>query len=246
MINRRLLTSGLLASLATGLSACGGGSPLGGNKPSGRAKAGQDDWKKSFSNSNYTGTDPATRKKRTSPATVAELMEPSPLKEMTLGRADAKVTMIEYFSPTCPICHAFHQKTWPTFKRTYVDSGKVLYIAREFPIGHASGNAALAIRCDESLYFQLLNAYLAQQGRWVSQEVRLGAIHSIAAPYGLTRAKFDTCLANQALIKGITDVKQRGRDLGVIGTPTFFINGKQLRGALTMAILRAEIDPLLV
>ena len=165
-------------------------------------------------------------------------MAPGPLKEMTLGSKNAKVTMIEYFSPTCPVCHAFHKKTWPTFKRSYIDTGKVYFIAREFPIGHASGNAAIAIRCDESRFFRLLNAYLLQQRRWVSQEVRLDKIYAIARPHGLTQAKFNACLADKTLVENMRLIKERGRDLGVIGTPTFFINGKQLRGALTMAQLQ--------
>jgi protein-disulfide isomerase len=242
MINRRIVTSGLLASLATGLGSCGGSVSLETPPPGGKSKKKQ--WQP-FS-SGYSGDGPITRARRTTPATVAELMEPGPLKEMTLGRASAKVTVIEYFSLTCPVCHAFHKNTWPAFKKKYIDSGKIFFIAREFPIGRSSGNASIAIRCDEDNYFKLLNLYLAQQRRWVSQDVRLDAIHKIAAPYGLTRAKFDTCLANQALIDGINKVKQRGRDLGVIGTPTFFINGKQLRGAMTMDRLSAEIDPYLV
>ncbi len=242
MINRRILTSGLLASLATGLGSCGGGPDLGGGTSSANGK--KDDWKKSF------GQNPANdsldiRQPRTAPATVAELMEPGKLKEMTLGNPAAKVTIIEYFSLTCPVCHKFHKDTWPAFKRQYIDTGKVYFIARDFPIGRSSGNAAIALRCDEGNFFKLLNLYLAQQRRWVSQEVRLDAIHAIAAPLGLTRTKFDSCLANQDIINGIKEAKQRGRDLGVIGTPTFFINGKQLRGAITLAKLSAEIDPLL-
>ena len=242
MINRRIVTSGLLASLATGLGSCGGGMSTGGVSPG--KNTGDEDWKRSFSGA-YSPNDPAIRARRTTPATVAELMETGSLKEMTLGKPDAKVTVIEYFSLTCPVCRKFHKETWPAFKRQYIDSGKVFFIARDFPIGRSAGNAAIAIRCDESNYFKLLNLYLAQQGRWVSQNVRLDAIHKIAAPVGLTRAKFDSCLANQDIINGIKEAKQRGRDLGVIGTPTFFINGKQLRGAITMAKLSAEIDPLL-
>ena len=244
MINRRIVTSGLLAGLATGLGSCGGGLNLGSGTPGTGSADGKKKWKP-FGNQ-YSSDSSNTRVQRTTPATIKELMVPGPLKEMTLGQPGAKVTMIEYFSLTCPVCHAFHRDTWPTFKQRYIDSGKVFFIAREFPIGRSSGNATIAIRCDEGNYFKLLNLYLAQQKRWVSQNVRLDAIHAIAAPHGLTRAKFDSCLANQTIINGVKEVKQRARDLGVIGTPTFFINGKQLRGAMTMARLSAEIDPLLV
>ncbi len=246
MINRRRLTSGLLASVATGLTSCGGGLPAGPDSANtGFATRNKKaDWKQSFGNS-YTSSGVNVRKKRTSPPTIAELMQPGPLKEMSLGRADARVTVIEYFSPTCPVCHRFHKATWPSFKRRYIDTGKVRFIAREFPIGHSSGNAAVIIRCNESKYFQLMNAYLLQQSRWVSLEVRLDKIYSIAAPFGISQAKFNACLADKQLVANMKQIKERGRDLGVIGTPTFFINGKQLRGALTMAQLQAEIDPLL-
>jgi protein-disulfide isomerase len=90
-----------------------------------------------------------------------------------------------------------------------------------------------------------MNTLIAEQSRWVSQEVRLDAIYSVVAPTGLARDRFNQCLADQKLIDGITAVKERGRELGVIGTPTFFINGKQMRGALTLAELAAAIDPLL-
>ncbi|MCF6200095.1 MAG: DsbA family protein [Hyphomicrobiaceae bacterium] len=241
MINRRLMTRGLLASLASSLTSCGGLSS-GTDAPSSPTK--KKSWSQGFGN-NYTSTGPNVRERRTSPATVAELMAPGPLKEMSLGNKSAKVTMIEYFSPTCPVCHAFHKKTWPTFKKRYIDTGKVHFIAREFPIGRSSGNAAIAIRCHEKKFFPLMNAYLLQQRRWVSLEVRLDKIYAIARPYGLTQAKLNACLADKTLVENMRLIKERGRDLGVIGTPTFFINGKQLRGALTMAQLQAEIDPLL-
>ena len=244
MINRRFVTQGLLASLATGLSSCGGGLMSGGSGPA-AGDGGTKSWSQGFGNQ-YGDSGVNVRKKRTTPATVAELMAPGPMKEMALGNPSAKVTMIEYFSPTCPVCHRFHKATFPTFKRRYIDTGKVHFIARPFPIGHSSGNAAVIIRCDESKFFKLMQAYLLQQSRWVSLEVRLDKIYAIAAPYGMSRDKFNACLADKTLVANMKKIKERGRDLGVIGTPTFFINGKQLRGALTMAQLQAEIDPLLV
>jgi len=248
MINRRQLTSGLLsglglkslglASLGLTLTGCGGVALSQGSD----AKKG---WKSPFAN-DYAKLDDHRTNNRTTPATVEELMQPGVLPERTLGDKNAKVTVIEYFSLTCPVCHAFHQKTWPAFRRKYINTGKIYFIAREFPIGHASGHASLALRCiDERRYFKLLNRFLAEQRLWVSQEVRLDAIAKVAAPVGLKRSKFNACLADKALVANINKAKQRGRELGVIGTPTFFINGKQLRGALTLQQISAEIDPLL-
>ena len=180
------------------------------------------------------------------PPTRAELMKPGPLWENSLGRADAKVTIIEYASHTCPYCRAFHARTFPKFRRAYIDTGKVYFILREFPIGHSSGTAAIVNKCaPKGKYFQLFHEFMARQGEWVSQEVRTDRIFRIGRLVGLTNAQMNACLKDEKLVAGLRAVKQRGREYGVAGTPTFFINGEKVRGVLTMADLRARIDPLL-
>ena len=74
-------------------------------------------------------------------------MQPGELPEMALGRADAPVTIVQYASMTCPYCRQFQRETFPVLKREYIDTGKVRYILREFPIGHQSGLATIALRC---------------------------------------------------------------------------------------------------
>jgi len=163
---------------------------------------------------------------------------------MSLGNPGAKVTVIEYFSLTCPVCHRFHQNVWPAFKKRYIDSGKIYFIAREFPIGHTSGHASIALRCvDKKQFFPLMRHFLLEQKRWVSLQVRLDAIQRVAAPYGLSMASFNACIADKKLVGEIRKIKQRGRFLVVIGTPTFFINGRQLRGNVSLAEISAVIDP---
>ncbi|MBI1383510.1 MAG: thioredoxin domain-containing protein [Rhizobiales bacterium] len=186
------------------------------------------------------------RPDRIAEPTVADVMTAGPLGEITLGRSDAPVTLVEYASLTCPHCRAFHQQTWPAFKRAYVDTGKVHYILREFPIGRSSGNAWLVARCagGERTY-RLFEHFLANQSRWVSQEVRLDAIFAVAREVGMTRAEFDACLTDQKTIAAINWVKEHGRRLGVIGTPTFFIGAEQFRTVPTIEELRSRIDPLL-
>jgi protein-disulfide isomerase len=61
----------------------------------------------------------------------------------------------------------------------------------------------------------------------------------------LTAAEFDSCRQNQGMISALNQVKDRGRELGVIGTPNFFINGKLVKKALDLAELREIIDPLI-
>ncbi|MBX9864504.1 MAG: DsbA family protein [Hyphomicrobium sp.] len=177
---------------------------------------------------------------------VAEIMAPGTLPEMTLGRADAPVTIIQYQSLTCPHCRAFHRDTFPEFERTYIKTGKVRFIMREFPIGKQSGQATIALRCaPPDKYFALYGKFMEQQASWVSQEVRLDPIFAVAKQVGMTRAQFDACYQNQAMIEGLKWVKDRGRTLGIIGTPNFFVAGKLVKKTLTMADIRELVDPLL-
>lgn len=173
-----------------------------------------------------------------------ELMQPGPLGERALGNPNAPVTVIEYVSLTCPHCAAFQRDVFPRVKRDYIDTGKIRFIVREFPIGRSAGNAAIANRCaPEDKYFTLLSNLLARQPEWVSQEVRLDAIYGVAKSVGMSRETFDKCLANQSMIDGLNEVKQRGRKFGVIGTPTFFANGRKAQGATTYEEFKALVDP---
>ena len=172
-----------------------------------------------------------------------ELFAPGPLGDRVLGKATAPVTVIEYVSLTCPHCANFEKTLFPRMKKEFIDTGKVRYIVREFPIGHMSGAAAIVNRCaPEDKYFFLLNQFLTRQPEWVSQEVRPDAIYSVAKASGMTRETFDKCLSNQVIIDGLTEVKQRGRQFGVIGTPTFFINGRKAQGEVTFDEIKAMIE----
>lgn len=179
--------------------------------------------------------------------TLKEVLAPDPdVAEMALGRADAPVTVIKYMSLTCPHCRAFHRDVFPQLKREYIDTGKVRFVLREFPIGKTSGTATIALRCARpEKYFALYGKYLEQQASWVSQEVRLDAIFAVAQQVGMTRPEFDSCMQNQAMIGALKRVKDRGRTLGIIGTPNFFIQNQRVKSTLTMADLRGKIDPLL-
>jgi protein-disulfide isomerase len=173
-----------------------------------------------------------------------QMLEPGPLGEREYGNRNALVTIIEYVSLTCPHCRNYHAKVFPKVKRAYIDTGKVRYIIREFPIGHTAGKAAIITRCvPKDKYLPLVTAFLARQPEWVSQEVRPDALYKVAKSSGISRAEFDKCLSNQAIIDGLTEVKQRGRKYGVIGTPTLFINGKKAQGEVTFEEVKALIEP---
>ena len=181
--------------------------------------------------------------------TLADVLAPSGLPEIAYGRADAPVTIVEYASLSCPFCKRFHAEVYPVLKRDYIDTGKVRYILREFPIGRTSGQGNVALRChaggNPDKYLELYGRFLAEQATWVSQDVRPEAIHAVAVKAGLTREAFDACRNDVSLIEGLKSVKDRGRKLGIIGTPNFFIQDKLIKKAVGIEELRAAIDPLL-
>jgi protein-disulfide isomerase len=174
---------------------------------------------------------------------LAEVMQTGTLPDMAWGRADAPVTVIKYASLTCPYCRRFHLETFPQFKREYVDSGKVRFVIREFPIGKSSGTATIALRCaGPDKYLDLYGKFLTQQAAWVAQEVRTDAIYKVAAQVGMTRAQFDACLQNQGMIDGLKWVKERGRKLGIVGTPNFFVQGRLVKSTLGAQELRELVE----
>jgi len=190
-------------------------------------------------------TPPGGRKVIETP-TLADVLQTGTLPEMAFGRADAPVTIVQYASLTCPYCRRFHKETFPRLRKEFIDTGKVRYILREFPIGKASGAATIALRCAKpQKYLELYGKFLEQQPSWVSQEVRLDPIFKVASQVGMTRQQFDACRENQSMIDGLKWVKERGRKLGVIGTPNFFVGSELVKKVLTIEEIRAMVEPLI-
>lgn len=178
--------------------------------------------------------------------TLADIFAPGPLPEMSWGRTDAPVTIVEYASLTCPHCKRFHEEIFPRVKRELIDTGKVRFVLREFPIGKTSGAATIALRCaPPEKYLDLYGRFMRQQAKWVAQEVRLDPIFEVASEVGMTRAQFDACRENQAMIEGLKWVKDRGRKLGIIGTPNFFVGTRLVKSVLTFEEIKALTEPAL-
>lgn len=178
-----------------------------------------------------------------------ELMAPGALPEMIMGDPKAKVTVIEYASMTCPHCAHFAETTFPEFKKRYVDTGKVRYIFREFPLDQLAAAAFMLARCasetDSSKYFTMIDTMFRQQRVW-AVEKPLPPLMTIAKQAGFTEATFNACLQNQKLLDGIEAVRTRGVDkFKVQSTPSFFINGTLTAGAMTIDEMAKQIDPLL-
>lgn len=179
---------------------------------------------------------------------VEELMKPSPLGELELGPADAKVTVVEYASMTCGHCAHFTNEIWPEFKKKYVDTNKVHYIFRDFPLDNLAAAAAMLARCaGHDKTFPLIEVLFEKQAEWAFGEGNpVPRLFKIAKQAGFTQESFDKCLTDQKLLDEITAERKRAAEvLGVNATPTFFINGKRLQGAPTMENFDKMIEPLL-
>ena len=177
---------------------------------------------------------------------MAELMAPGPLGDHSLGSANAPVTIIEYASLTCPHCAHFHETTYPELKRKYIDTGKVRFIFREFPLDPLAAAGSMLARCaGKDKYFPLIETLFSQQKDWVVQKP-LQPMLGIAKQAGFTQQSFDECLANQEMLTGIEETRTRASTkLGVTSTPTFFINGKIIRGGMTPEELDKQLAPYL-
>ena len=177
---------------------------------------------------------------------AAELMEPGPLGEQAVGNANAPVTIIEYASMTCPHCAQFHEQVYPELKKKYVDTGKVRFIFREFPLDPLAAAGSMLARCaGKDKYFPMIEALFAQQKDWAVQKP-LQPLFAIARQAGFTQQSFDECLANQEVLSGIEETRKRATEkFKVTSTPTFFINGKLFRGVLTMDELDKQVAPYL-
>ena len=137
-------------------------------------------------------------------------MQPGPLGDMALGDEKAPVTIIEYASMTCPHCAQFHATTYPELKKRYIDTGKVRFIFREFPLDQLALAAFLLARCaGPDKYFPMIETLFQLQKEWVIQKP-LGPLLAIAKQAGMSEQAFNECLQDKKLIDGIEEVRQQG------------------------------------
>lgn len=180
------------------------------------------------------------------PVDLAKLMAPGALPEQALGNPEATVTVIEYASLTCPHCGRFYKETFPAFKEKYVDTGKVHFIYRDYPLDPLALAGSMLARCgNEGTYFEVIDTLFLAQDDWTRAEKPADALATLLAPYGITADTMKTCLDDKKLVEGVVEIAKTGNELGVNGTPSFFINGEMQSGGMTISELSARIDALL-
>lgn len=179
---------------------------------------------------------------------VEKLMEAGPLPDQALGSDQAPVTLVEYASLSCSHCADFHSKVFPGLKEKYIETGKVRYVLREFPLNNEAFAAAALARCvGDDKFFPFVDALFTTQQNWFCQDCDTEAgLKKLWKQAGFGEDKFKQCLdpkTNKAKLDAILEIRKRGaEDFGVSSTPTFFVNGKTVAGVTSLEDLEKAME----
>lgn len=190
----------------------------------------------------------AQRKQGPAEVPVEELMKAGDLPDLVLGPENAKVTIVEYASMTCGHCKHFHDTAYPELKKKYIDTGKVRFIFREFPLDARAFAASMLARCaGPEKALPLIDVLFDKQQDWAYVEGNpTPKLFELAKQAGFTQESFDKCLTDQKLLDQLTAIHTKANEVfGVSATPTFFINGKRLQAAPNIEEFDKVLEPLL-
>jgi protein-disulfide isomerase len=168
-----------------------------------------------------------------------------------LGKADAPVTMVEFTDYECPFCRAFHNASFEQIKRKYIDTGKVRYVSRDYPLPfHPRAlPAAKVARCagEQGKFWEMRHAL-------ITNALDTETMVKLAGDMKLDQKKLQACIADERVSKALeTDIADAENTAGVSGTPTFVIGrsggdtvlGEKVVGAQPLPQFEARIEALL-
>jgi len=169
-----------------------------------------------------------------------------------VGSANAPLTLIEYTDYQCPYCRQFHTATYEQLKKNYIDTGKLRFISRDFPLDmHDNApRAALAARCagDQGKFWELRHVMIVN-----ANQLQMSNLLTYAADLKLDVDKFGACVTSEKYQADVARDVAEGRAAGVSGTPTFVlgrikdgsINGERIVGAQPYATFDAKLRSLM-
>jgi protein-disulfide isomerase len=160
------------------------------------------------------------------------------------GDKNAPVTIVEFSDYECPFCARFYADAYQQIKSVYIDTGKVKFVYRDFPLSfHQNAKkAAEAAECagEQGMYFEMHDK-LFENG--VSEGV--DSYKKYAMEIGLDQEQFDSCLDSGAMASEVQKDFMDGQKAGVKGTPAFIINGELISGAQPFSVFQETIDSFL-
>ena len=172
----------------------------------------------------------------------------------TLGNPKAAITLLEYAAPMCPHCAHFTAEEFPILKREFIDTGRIFYIFRVFPLGAPDGAVEAVARClPAERYFPYMEMMFREQKQWDPDGYQIAdveaAIVGLAGREGLSPEKAKACINDSAQQERINQSAQDAQlRYQVEGTPTFVMNGQVVNlpaGQKTIDVLRLRINSLL-
>lgn len=161
--------------------------------------------------------------------------------DLVIGQADAPVTIIEYASLTCGHCANFHNEIYPQLKENYIDTGKVRFVFRHFPLNLPAVKGAVLIEClPRDKQEKFLKVLFKTYDKWgFSQDFNV-QLKNIARVGGVSVDTFDACMENKALEDEVLAGRLAGSNvLKVESTPTIFLNGEKVQDRSYEALSKA-------
>ena len=169
------------------------------------------------------------------------------LKEKKMGLESANIEIIEFASLTCGHCAKFHNEVFPKIKEEFIDTGKVSFIYKDFPLDKFALKASVIARCSgEKKFFSFLKVLYSKQKDWTRTDDPFRSLLKIAKLGGLKNDEIKVCVGNKSIEDGI--LKQRlnaSKKFDIKATPTLYINGKKYDGDLTFEALKLKINTIL-
>lgn len=168
--------------------------------------------------------------------------------DMVYGSPDAKVTVIQYSSPTCPHCAVYNKNVFPELKKNYIDSGKVRYVIREFIANKQDLDAVILARCagTPQRFLTFMNVLYDRQSGWAFNKKYREILTNIGQVGGISAEKYAKCLSDKEEVREVLNSsKLLSSRKDFEGTPVFYIDGKKYKGAYSEEGLSAKLDKLL-
>jgi protein-disulfide isomerase len=162
---------------------------------------------------------------------VDDLFKPKYLSDFVYGNENAPITVLEYYSLSCPHCSYFYASIFPSLKKEYIDTGKVKWIKRSYAIDYASIKGTMLIECvDKDRRESYLRILLSKQSNWAYQKNFIHILSNIASLGGMNIDRFNNCMNNKSNEKLISEASSNSRELlKLSGTPTFFVNKEHVK-----------------
>lgn len=171
------------------------------------------------------------------------------LPERAEGKANAPITVIEYSSFTCSHCATFYNDIMPELEKRYIETGKVRFIYRDFPMDGVGLKASAIAHCmPENQFFPFLRILFKNQMTWARSSNPEATLTQYAQMAGLTTEKIKSCLQSDKMLDALVAQRTEATDkLGIQATPTFVINNgaAKLVGAQSIDEFAAAFDKIL-